>query len=94
MYCCLYEKRDKYHDKSSKIIRKPKNQAECCSAIVKGKDLADMRAQPSAGSHLQWRMEAGVIGLLGECKEGWCQFDADGHKAFAPADRLWGAGEP
>jgi len=64
------------------------------SAIVKGKDLVDMRAQPNAGSHLQWRMEPGVIGLLGDCKAGWCQFDAAGHKAFAPEERLWGAGEP
>lgn len=64
------------------------------AAIVKGKEPAEMRAEPNLGSHLQWRVEPGVVGLLGECEAGWCQFDADGHKAFAPADKLWGTGEP
>jgi SH3-like domain-containing protein len=64
------------------------------AAIVKGKGLADMRAEPNSGSHLQWRIEPGVVGLLGECEAGWCQFDADGHKAFAPEDRLWGTADP
>ncbi|MBB4857113.1 SH3-like domain-containing protein [Novosphingobium chloroacetimidivorans] len=64
------------------------------AAIVVGKGAAEMRAEPKSGSHLQWRVEPGVVGLLGECEAGWCQFDADGHKAFAPAERLWGTGEP
>ncbi|VWX52063.1 SH3 domain-containing protein [Novosphingobium sp. 9U] len=64
------------------------------AAIVTGKGAAEMRAEPKADSHLQWRVEPGVVGLLGECEAGWCQFDADGHKAFAPADRLWGTGNP
>jgi SH3-like domain-containing protein len=64
------------------------------AAIVTGKDLAAMRAEPNAGARLQWRVEPGVVGLLGECEANWCQFDASGHKGFAPADRLWGAGEP
>lgn len=64
------------------------------SAIVTGEGLAEIRAAPTSGSHLQWRVEPGVVGLLGECEEGWCQFDAGGHTGFAPADRLWGAGAP
>jgi SH3-like domain-containing protein len=64
------------------------------SAIVTGKGLAQIHAEPSSSSHLQWRVEPGVVGLLGECEAGWCQFDASGHKGFAPADRLWGTGEP
>lgn len=64
------------------------------AAIVIGKDLAEMHAEPNAGSHLQWRVEPGVVGLLGECEAGWCQFDAAGHKAFAQEDRLWGSKAP
>lgn len=64
------------------------------AAIVTGEGLAELRAEPRRESHLQWRAEPGVVGLLGECQAGWCRFDADGHKAYAPADRLWGAGEP
>ena len=64
------------------------------SAIVTGKELAEIHAEPSSRSRLQWRVEPGVVGFLGECQAGWCQFDAAGHKGFAPAERLWGAGEP
>lgn len=64
------------------------------AAIVVGKDLIELRAEPNAGSRLQWRAEPGVVGLLGDCEAGWCQFDAVGHKGFARADQLWGAGEP
>jgi SH3-like domain-containing protein len=64
------------------------------AAIVIGKADAEMHAEPNSGSHLQWHVEPGVVGLLGECEAGWCQFDVDGHKAFAQADRLWGADEP
>lgn len=64
------------------------------AAIVSGKGLAEMHAEANPGSHLQWRLEPGVVGVLGDCEAGWCQFDAAGHKAFAPADRLWGVGEP
>jgi SH3-like domain-containing protein len=64
------------------------------AAMVTGKGVAEMRAQPLATAHLQWKIEPGVIGLLGDCSAGWCQFDAGGHKAFVPSERLWGAGTP
>ncbi|MEW9853959.1 SH3 domain-containing protein [Novosphingobium sp. M1R2S20] len=64
------------------------------SAIVKGEGLAEIRAAPTATAGLQWRVEPGVVGLLGECEAGWCQFDVAGHKGFAPEGRLWGAGAP
>jgi len=64
------------------------------SALVVGKGLAEMHAEANGGSKLLWRLEPGVIGLLGDCDAGWCQFDVDGHKGFAPADRLWGTGAP
>jgi len=64
------------------------------AAMIRGEGVAEMRAEPNSGSHLQWRVEPGVIGLLGDCQAGWCQFDAGGHKAFAREDRLWGTGEP
>lgn len=63
-------------------------------AIIIGKGLAEIRAEPNAGSALRWRAEPGVIGALGNCEEGWCQLDIDGHKGWVRAERLWGAGEP
>src|SRR5690606_3622610 len=63
-------------------------------AIIIGKGLAEIRAEPNAASALRWRAEPGVIGALGNCEEGWCHLDIDGHKGWVRAERLWGAGEP
>lgn len=63
-------------------------------AIVAGNGLADMREQPDAASRLLWRIEPGVVGKLGDCDDGWCEFDATGHRGFISQARLWGSGEP
>jgi len=63
-------------------------------AVVTGEGNAEMRAEGNAGANILWHLEPGVVGLLGDCKAGWCEFDVEGHKGFAPQDRLWGAGEP
>lgn len=64
------------------------------TVIVKGKDLADMREEPESGAGLLWRVEPGVVGMLGKCAEGWCRIDIDGRTGWMVQDRLWGAGEP
>lgn len=64
------------------------------SAIVRGKDAIDMRAEARDGARKLWSVEPGVVGLLGDCDGGWCPFDVDGHKGFVREDRLWGAGAP
>ncbi|MAC58545.1 MAG: hypothetical protein CMH85_09770 [Novosphingobium sp.] len=64
------------------------------AAIVTGDDLIEMHAEASDSSPMLWRVEPGVVGLLGDCDAGWCAFDTDGHKGFVREDALWGAGEP
>lgn len=63
-------------------------------AIVIGKGLAEMREEPSAGAKLMWKAEPGVVGKLGDCRDGWCLFTVGGREGWAPARRLWGAGDP
>ncbi len=63
-------------------------------AIVTGKEPADMREKADAGSNLRWQLQPGVTGKLGDCANGWCQFDVNGRSGFVAQDRLWGAGEP
>ena len=63
-------------------------------AIVTGEDLADMRAGSDADSALKWRLEPGVVGLLGDCDEGWCEFTVGNRGGYVREDRLWGQGEP
>jgi SH3-like domain-containing protein len=59
-------------------------------ALVIGKGIADMRAEPSAGSELRWRAEPGVVGRLERCREGWCEIDVAGRTGWVDAVRLWG----
>ncbi|CDO38498.1 SH3 domain-containing protein [Novosphingobium sp. KN65.2] len=64
------------------------------SAIVVGEGLIEMHAEGKPGSPILWRVEPGVVGLLGNCESGWCAFDVEGHRGFVPGERLWGTGEP
>jgi SH3-like domain-containing protein len=56
--------------------------------------LIEMHAEGRSGSPMLWRVQPGVVGVLGECKEGWCAFDTAGHKGFVREDALWGTGAP
>ncbi len=63
-------------------------------AIVTGEELAPMRELPETGSRILWNAEPGVIGKLGDCEAGWCQFEVAGKAGWVAQDRLWGSGEP
>jgi SH3-like domain-containing protein len=63
-------------------------------AIVTGKEPAEMRDGGSDGAKLLWRVAPGVVGLLGDCDAGWCEFRLDQGKGYLRQDRLWGAGAP
>jgi SH3-like domain-containing protein len=64
------------------------------TAVVVGKGLAPMRAGASATSALRWNVEPGVVGKLGECEDGWCEFAVAKRAGWVEQDRLWGAGDP
>lgn len=63
-------------------------------AIVKGKDLAEMREAGEEGSRLLWKLQPGVVGKLGDCKTAWCKFEVAGHVGYVREARVWGAGVP
>lgn len=64
------------------------------AGMVRGKGLTEIHAEASSGSRMLWRVAPGVVGLIGECKEGWCRFETTGHKGFVREDALWGTGAP
>ena len=64
------------------------------SAIVQGEGLAAMRDAPADNAVLKWNAEPGVVGKLGECDGGWCEFDVGGRTGWVRETRLWGAGKP
>lgn len=54
-----------------------------------------IHSDPSGTSHVNWRVEPGVVGRLGDCEAGWCQIDlAQGRVGFLREASVWGAGEP
>lgn len=63
-------------------------------AIVVGEGLAEIRAEPAASARLRWNVEPGVVGELGDCASGWCEFSVEGHAGHIQQARLWGTGEP
>lgn len=64
------------------------------TAVVIGKGLAPMRAEGDAAAALRWNLEPGVVGKLGDCAAGWCEFSVGPRKGWVQDERLWGAGNP
>ena len=63
-------------------------------AIVIGEGESAIYADPNANSKVKWRIEPGVVGKLGDCEQGWCEFSVGNRAGYVPQQRLWGAGEP
>ena len=64
------------------------------TALVTGKGLAAIRESGEEHAKLLWNAEPGVVGVLGDCEAGWCEFEIDQRKGWIREDRLWGDGEP
>lgn len=62
--------------------------------LVIGEGAAAMRGEPADNASIKWKLEPGVIGSLGDCDAGWCEFEVEGRKGYVRADRLWGSGPP
>lgn len=60
------------------------------TAIVIGKQNAEMHANADGSGRLLWRVQPGVVGILGDCEADWCKFDVGGHKGYIRADAVWG----
>ena len=63
-------------------------------AIVVGGAIAAMREDADGGSTIKWRLEPGVVGTLGDCGDGWCEFQTGNRSGYVRQDQIWGAGEP
>ncbi len=61
------------------------------AGLVIGSGLAEVRAEPKAGSAIKWRAEPGVVAAMKPCRDGWCEVDIAGRKGWISADRLWGS---
>ena len=63
------------------------------TAMVVG-GVTTVHDKPSAAAHVNWRVEPGVVGRLGDCDAGWCQIDLGGRVGFLREGSVWGVGKP
>ncbi|MDE2562216.1 MAG: hypothetical protein KGL48_08205 [Sphingomonadales bacterium] len=61
------------------------------TAIVIGKHNAEMHEGSDGGGRLLWRVEPGVVGIVGDCDSGWCRFEVGARKGYIRADAIWGS---
>ena len=59
------------------------------TAIVTG-GIRPMREDASVSAAVAYRAEAGVVGRITDCKNGWCLFDVKGRKGWIQTEHIWG----
>ena len=65
------------------------------TAMVKAGEPRAMLAEPADGAKLRYRAEAGVVGRIEKCSNGWCLFKVGKREGYIRVGDLWGvaAGE-
>ena len=59
------------------------------TAIVTG-GIRPLRAAADAPAAISYRAQAGVVGRITDCTDGWCMFDVKGRKGWIETGHIWG----
>lgn len=59
------------------------------TAIVTG-GTRPMRESPNESAPVAYRAEAGVVGRISDCRDGWCRFDVKGRRGWIETGHIWG----
>ena len=59
------------------------------TAIVTG-DIRPLREDAKVSAAIAYRAQPGVVGRIGDCKNGWCLFDVQGRKGWIQTEHIWG----
>jgi SH3-like domain-containing protein len=62
------------------------------TAIVKPGDPRPVRAKPDETSRTRYRAEAGVVGRIDHCKDGWCRIEIGNKDGYIRTSNIWGVG--
>ena len=60
------------------------------TGIVKKGDPRPIHAEPSESSPLRYRAEAGVVGRVEKCRNGWCRITVGKRDGFIRISDIWG----
>ena len=50
----------------------------------------DLSAGANVAAAVAYRAEAGVVGRITDCKNGWCRIDVGGRRGWIETDHIWG----
>ncbi|MDQ3247244.1 MAG: SH3 domain-containing protein [Pseudomonadota bacterium] len=60
------------------------------TAVVKQGDPRPIHAKPDASSPLRYHAEAGVVGRIENCRDGWCRITVGKRDGFIRMSDVWG----
>ena len=60
------------------------------TAVVKSGEPRPMVTEPREGARLRYRAEAGVVGRIEKCRDGWCRFTVGSREGYIRSTDLWG----
>ena len=63
------------------------------TAIVKQGDPRPLHADPNDGAKVRYRAEAGVVGRVDHCRDGWCHIAVGKREGYIQTSDIWGVSE-
>jgi SH3-like domain-containing protein len=63
------------------------------TGIVKPGEPRPIHVKPEANASARYLAEAGVVGRIEDCRDGWCRFTIDKRQGFIRSADIWGVGE-
>jgi SH3-like domain-containing protein len=60
------------------------------TALVKPGAPRPIYTGPDAGSRVRYRAEAGVVGRIDHCKDGWCRIEIGSREGYIHESDIWG----
>ena len=63
------------------------------TAIVKNGAPRPIHAEASETSRLRYRIEAGVVGRIEKCRNGWCHMQVGSREGYIRTSDIWGVSD-
>ena len=62
------------------------------TAIVRAGDPRPIYDKPNTRSRVHYRAEAGVVGKIDHCRNGWCRIEIGKREGYIRTSDIWGVG--
>ena len=63
------------------------------SVVMKAGGAKAIRNKPDSSSHVAYQAEAGVVGKVDHCREGWCHIAMGKREGYVAVGDVWGVSE-